>query len=70
MMLIDIISVDVYSKRKVGPMSETHVTTPTRFVEADGIKYAYRRWGKPGTAPLLFIQHFRAGMDHSGSRDH
>jgi pimeloyl-ACP methyl ester carboxylesterase len=45
-------------------MSETHVTTPTRFVEADGVKYGYRRWGKPGTVPLLFIQHFRAGMDH------
>lgn len=45
-------------------MSESHVTTPTRFVEVDGVEYAYRRWGKRGTTPLLFIPHFRAGMDH------
>ena len=45
-------------------MSYTHTTAPTRFVEIDGLKYAYRRWGKEGTTPVLFIPHFRAGMDH------
>lgn len=46
-------------------MTDSHVTTPTRFIEAaDGVKYAYRRWGKPGQAPVLLIQHYRAGMDH------
>jgi pimeloyl-ACP methyl ester carboxylesterase len=45
-------------------MSETHVTTPTKYIEIDGVKYAYRRWGKPGTVPAIFIQHFRGGMDH------
>ena len=45
-------------------MSGTHVTTPTRFVEIEGVKYAYRRWGKPGSTPVLHIPHFRAGMDH------
>ncbi|HZZ51469.1 MAG TPA: alpha/beta hydrolase [Pseudonocardia sp.] len=45
-------------------MSETHVTAPTNFVEADGVKYAYRRWGREGATPLIFIPHYRAGMDH------
>ena len=45
-------------------VSETHVTAPTNFVEADGVKYAYRRWGREGATPLIFIPHYRAGMDH------
>lgn len=45
-------------------MSETHTTTPTRFIELDGAKYSYRRWGKKGTTPIILIQHFRGGMDH------
>lgn len=47
-------------------MTDTHLTAPTRFVEVDGTRYAYRRWGN-GTAsqpPMLFLQHFRGGMDH------
>jgi hypothetical protein len=34
-------------------------TAPTQFVEANGIRFAYRRFGKPGSAPLVFNQHFR-----------
>jgi pimeloyl-ACP methyl ester carboxylesterase len=45
-------------------MTISHVTAPTQFVEVDGIRYAYRRWGKKGTTPLFFLQHFRGGMDH------
>ena len=38
---------------------------PTRFIEVDGDRFAYRRWGKSsGAPPLFFIQHFRGGMDH------
>jgi pimeloyl-ACP methyl ester carboxylesterase len=44
--------------------SVSHVTAPTQFVDAGGVRYAYRRWGKPGTVPMFFIQHFRGGMDH------
>jgi pimeloyl-ACP methyl ester carboxylesterase len=36
---------------------------PTRFVEAEGIRFAYRRWGKPGGAPLVFLQYFSANLD-------
>jgi hypothetical protein len=36
----------------------THETVPTQFVEASGVRYAYRRFGKPGTVPLLFLEYF------------
>jgi pimeloyl-ACP methyl ester carboxylesterase len=43
---------------------DTHLTAPTRFVEAKGIRYAYRRFGSEGGTPLVFLQHFRAGLDN------
>ena len=45
-------------------MSYTHVTAPTQFVEAGGIRFAYRRFGAGGGVPLFFMPHYRAGMDH------
>jgi pimeloyl-ACP methyl ester carboxylesterase len=42
----------------------THQTAPTQFVEANGIRFAYRRFGKPGGVPLVFNQHFTGTMDH------
>jgi pimeloyl-ACP methyl ester carboxylesterase len=47
-------------------MSVTHLTAPTRFIEVDGDKFAYRRWGNASglQPPLVFVQHFRGGMDH------
>ena len=48
----------------VSRVDHTHVTIPTRFVESDGIRFAYRRFGQESGIPLLFFQHFRGGMDH------
>jgi pimeloyl-ACP methyl ester carboxylesterase len=42
----------------------THQTAPTQFVEANGIRFAYRRFGKPGGAPLIFNMHFMGTLDH------
>ncbi len=42
----------------------THQTAPTQFVEANGIRFAYRRFGKTGGAPLVMNVHFRGTMDH------
>src|ERR1700678_2930341 len=39
-------------------------TAPTQFVEANGIRFAYRRFGKAGSAPHVFNQHFRGTMDY------
>ena len=44
--------------------AHTHQTAPTQFVETNGIRFAYRRFGKPGGVPLLFNQHFTGTMDH------
>jgi pimeloyl-ACP methyl ester carboxylesterase len=47
-------------------MIDTHITTPTRFVEVGGARFAYRRWGNNASSqpPVLLLQHFRGGMDH------
>jgi hypothetical protein len=36
----------------------THDTVPTEFVEANGIRFAYRRFGATSGVPLVFFQHF------------
>jgi len=43
---------------------QTHQTAPTQFVDAAGVRFAYRRFGKPGGAPLIFNMHFTGTMDH------
>jgi pimeloyl-ACP methyl ester carboxylesterase len=45
-------------------MIHTHQTAPTQFVEANGIRFAYRRLGNTGGLPLVFNQHFTGTMDH------
>jgi len=41
-----------------------HQTAPTQFIEANGIRFAYRRFGKAGGVPLVFNIHFLGNMDH------
>ena len=41
-----------------------HQTAPTQFVEADGIRFAYRRFGKAGGVPLVFNLHYLGTMDY------
>ena len=43
--------------------NDTHETVPTTFVEARGIRYAYRRFGRAGAAPLLCLGYFNSNMD-------
>ncbi len=42
----------------------THQTAPTQFVEANGIRVAYRRFGKAGGIPIVLNQHFMGTMDY------
>jgi pimeloyl-ACP methyl ester carboxylesterase len=44
--------------------SDTHQTAPTQYVEANGVRFAYRRFGKEGNVPLVFNQHFTGTMDY------
>jgi pimeloyl-ACP methyl ester carboxylesterase len=41
-----------------------HQTAPTRFVDAAGVRFAYRRFGKSGGVPLVLNMHFTGTMDH------
>jgi len=43
--------------------SEKLETAPTKFVEADGIRFAYRSFGSTSGTPLVFLQHFSGTMD-------
>ena len=42
----------------------SHQTAPTQFVEANGVRFAYRRFGNAAGVPLVFNQHFTGTMDH------
>lgn len=42
----------------------THQDAPTQYVEANGIRFAFRRFGKTGGVPLVFNIHFTGTMDH------
>lgn len=37
--------------------------TPTLFTSVKGVKLAYRRFGKQGGIPVIFLTHFRGSMD-------
>jgi pimeloyl-ACP methyl ester carboxylesterase len=41
----------------------THDTVPTEFVEANGVRFAYRGFGATSGVPLVFIQHFMGNLD-------
>jgi pimeloyl-ACP methyl ester carboxylesterase len=42
----------------------SHQTAPTQFVEANGIRFAYRRFGNAAGIPLVLNQHFTGTLDH------
>jgi pimeloyl-ACP methyl ester carboxylesterase len=44
--------------------ADTHQSAPTQYVTVNGIRFAYRRFGKAGAMPLVFNQHFTGTMDH------
>jgi pimeloyl-ACP methyl ester carboxylesterase len=45
-------------------MSNTHNSAKTQFVETNGVRYAYRRFGSGNGPPLVCLQHFRGGLDN------
>jgi pimeloyl-ACP methyl ester carboxylesterase len=42
----------------------TYATVPTKFVEANGIKFAYRSYGKEGDIPVVYFNHLTANLDN------
>jgi pimeloyl-ACP methyl ester carboxylesterase len=45
-------------------MTDSHNTAQTLFIEAEGVRYAYRRFGSGSGLPLICLQHFRGGLDN------
>src|SRR6202790_4556719 len=50
--------------KEISMDQHSHRTAPTQFVEANGIRFAYRRFGKAGGVPLVFNQHYIGTMDY------
>src|SRR3984957_15325770 len=42
----------------------THNAVPTEFVEADGTRFAYRRFGDSIGTPIVLLQHFMGNLDN------
>jgi pimeloyl-ACP methyl ester carboxylesterase len=45
-----------------------YATVPTRFVEANGIKFALRSYGKTGDIPVIYFNHLTANLDNCDPR--
>lgn len=45
-------------------VQHSHQTAPTQFVDAAGVRFAYRRFGQRGAVPLVFNMHLNGTMDH------
>lgn len=46
----------------------TYATVPTQFVEANGITFAYRSYGKEGDIPVIYFNHLTANLDNCDPR--
>jgi len=44
--------------------SYTHNTALTEFIEADGTRFTYRRFGNPIGTPMVLLQHFMGNLDN------
>ena len=44
-------------------IEHTSATTPTRYAEAGGVKFAFRELGTPGGVPVVLLHHFTATID-------
>jgi len=55
---------EVKSNNGAAITTHSHHTAPTQFVEANGIRFAYRRFGKAGGVPLVFNMHYLGTMDY------
>jgi pimeloyl-ACP methyl ester carboxylesterase len=53
--------------KEISMTKHTHNTAPTQSVEANGIRFAYRRFGAGSRVPLVFFQHFMGNLDDHDS---
>jgi len=43
--------------------TRTALSVPTQFAESGDIQFSYRRWGKSGGFPLVFLNYFTGNLD-------
>ncbi len=46
----------------------SYATVPTKFVEANSIKFAYRSYGKQGDIAVIYFNHLTANLDNCDPR--
>jgi pimeloyl-ACP methyl ester carboxylesterase len=46
---------------------DTHETAATQFIQVGEVRLAYRRFGRRGGIPLLFLNYFAANVDDWGN---
>jgi pimeloyl-ACP methyl ester carboxylesterase len=49
---------------KADPAATPTTNAPTQFVDASGIRFAYRRFGNPIGTPIVLLQHFMGNLDN------
>lgn len=45
-------------------MSTVTIPTESRYIMAEGVRFAYRKFGKETGVPLVFFIHFRGTMEN------
>jgi pimeloyl-ACP methyl ester carboxylesterase len=58
-----IIEEDIFQSENHLSGNDSHLTSVTRFIEADRNIYAYRQFGQKTGLPLILLQHFTGTMD-------
>lgn len=49
-------------------VKHTYATVPTKYIEANGIKFAYRSYGEEGDVPVVYFNHLTANLDNCDPR--
>lgn len=68
--ILTILKMTTTNAQSGNPMSQsyTYATVPTQFVEANGITFAYRSYGKEGDIPVIYFNHLTANLDNCDPR--
>jgi hypothetical protein len=52
------------SPARILMIQRSHQTAPTQFVEANGIRFAYCRFGNAAGMPIIFNQNYIGTLDY------
>jgi pimeloyl-ACP methyl ester carboxylesterase len=58
----------VMTKSNAQSINYSYKTVPTQYVEANGIKFAYRSYGKDEDIPVIYFNHLTANLDNCDPR--